>query len=484
MDKRAFAQQAEEFLAALMAEYFDHGAGLKQELQLSPIYERHARLFSLDTAAQLVSRRDGAEDRHLAHFAATGFIEQDLRHLTERIATAETQATVPWDGKEVPFRQAPILISNEPDRIRRNDLHTLTARANAALNPDRLRRLQRSRRLAQRLGFADCAALSDRLAGLDLPALSSATQALLSRTRTRYRELLHLRLEAADIPPDQATTADFAFLRRGREFDSLFPGDRLLPALEHTLAGLGIALREQPNVALDVEERPLKSPRAFCAPVRVPGDVRLAIRPRGGHDDFEALFHEAGHLEHFAHVSPAAPFAYRCLGDNSVTEAYAFLLAGLITNSRWLRDVLGVEEADAFLDLSRLVRLFYLRRYAAKLAYEVELHRAPDPAEMPARYAALLGDALALQVQPESYLSDVDDFLYCACYLRAWVFEVQLRRWLTDAFGEGWFQSPEAGARLCELWALGQQHPADELARRLGFPGLDPEPLIEELLGP
>ena len=75
------------------------------------------------------------------------------------------------------------------------------------------------------------------------------------------------------------------------------------PALEATLTDLGVDLRSQANVHLDLESRPSKTPRAFCAPIEVPGKVMLVIQPIGGKDDWEALFHEAGHTEHYAHTS-------------------------------------------------------------------------------------------------------------------------------------------------------------------------------------
>ena len=50
----------------------------------------------------------------------------------------------------------------------------------------------------------------------------------------------------------------------------------MLPALEGTLADLGIDLQSQPNVQLDVEERPNKSPRAFCVADRDPRPGRCS----------------------------------------------------------------------------------------------------------------------------------------------------------------------------------------------------------------
>ena len=98
---------------------------------------------------------------------------------------------------------------------------------------------------------------------------------------------------------------------------------------------------------LDTEQRPLKSPRAFCAPVHVPDEVYLVIPRHGGRDDYAALFHEAGHTEHYAHVDASLPFEYRHLGDNSVTEGFAFLLEHLTEDPAWLEATLGVTRRRA-----------------------------------------------------------------------------------------------------------------------------------------
>ena len=103
----------------------------------------------------------------------------------------------------------------------------------------------------------------------------------------------------------------------------------MLPALEATLADLGVDLRAQKNVELDLEDRPNKTPRAFCVPIEIPERVILVIKPQGGPDDWRALFHEAGHTEHFAHTSPSLTVEERRLGDNAVTEGWAMLLEHL-----------------------------------------------------------------------------------------------------------------------------------------------------------
>jgi hypothetical protein len=145
---------------------------------------------------------------------------------------------------------------------------------------------------------------------------------------------------------------------------------------------------------------------------------------------------------------------------------------------------MGATDLEEYLALTRFTAIYMLRRYAAKLHFELELHRSPDPGAMGARYSQVLGEAVQVRVWPENSLSDLDDAFYCACYLRAWILEVQLRQALIKQFGERWFASREAGAYLRELWSLGQQLPAHELAQRLGYEGLEVEYLIQDLLGP
>ena len=193
--------------------------------------------------------------------------------------------------------------------------------------------------------------------------------------------------------------SDLARFFRASHLDSLFPAEAMVPALRDTLAGLGIDLDAQSNVMLDTEARPTKSPRAFCSTPRVPEEVYLVLPPIGGREDYAALFHEAGHAEHYGCTDAELAFEFRHLGDNGVTESFAFLLEGLTANGEWLARFLGVDEAEAAIEHARAARLVMLRRYSAKIAYEVELH-APgaDLSAMPERYSALLGERIGVAV--------------------------------------------------------------------------------------
>ena len=164
-----------------------------------------------------------------------------------------------------------------------------------------------------------------------------------------------------------------------------------------------------------------------------------------------------------------------------MTEGFAFVLEHLVYNTAWLQEQLGLDDPSQYLDLARFQKLYMLRRYAAKLQYECELHKGDDVRGRAKRYSDLLTAALGVRYAPQDYLFDVDDGFYCARYLRAWIFEAQVRRYLESEFGQAWFRSARAGRCLKRLWALGQRYPASRLVCRLGYRGLDAGPLMEEL---
>ncbi len=54
--------------------------------------------------------------------------------------------------------------------------------------------------------------------------------------------------------------------------------------------------------------------------------------------------------------------------------------------------------------------------------------------------------------------------------------------WLEDQFGPEWFAPRDAGQHLVSLWKRGQDLRAEELAREMGYDGLQPEYLMAELV--
>ena len=301
--------------------------------------------------------------------------------------------------------------------------------------------------------------------GYDPAGLHRATQAYLAETEDLYRRTWTASCAGGwgSVWPTPRP-ADLGRLWRAPEFDAGFAPERALPALRATLAELGIDLdRAAERASSTSRPRPNKRPRAFCAPIRVPERVVLVILPQGGQDDYQALFHEAGHTEHFAHTSPDLPAEARILGDNARHRGVRVPARASGVGPRMAAIVARLRPVEEYVRFCALVKLFFVRRYAAKLAYELDLHSGAPLASLPGRYAELLGAAVGVPYPPTDYLEDVDGGFYCTCYLRAWAFEAQLRDHLRGRFGTEWFRRRKAGDLLRELWSLGQAQRAEQL---------------------
>jgi hypothetical protein len=384
---------------------------------------------------------------------------------------------VEWDGEQVPFRSTAVLQANEPDADRRAELEQLRNDLTATeLNPLTRELLERSHAITRELGWSSLRDLCQDLSGTDFGALAEQTERFLADTKETYEALVEpeLQKQVGGLGFETLRRSDLSAFFRAPGLDAGFPEERLVPSLTETLAGLGIDVAAQSGVVIDTERRPKKSPRAFCAPVRVPGEVYLVIAPVGGREDFAALFHEAGHTEHYAHVDASLPVEDRYLGDNSVTEGFAFLFEHLVSDPEWLHRRLGIEDPEPIVSHERASRMVFLRRYAAKLSYELELHGGGPIDGLDSIYARRLSDAVHVDWPAVSWLSDVDPFFYVARYLRAWALETHLRSGLRERFGEAWFDEAGAGAFLRELWSAGQGAAgAEGILERLGGRELD-----------
>src|SRR5438093_6459781 len=114
---------AELFSRAVNAEHYLAGAGLKEELNITPIYDRYLHLFEGERFSEVKSwGLEPTEERYLLAFVASGYLEFRTRELHEQLAAEEAAATVDWDEVPVPYRNVPILIANEASAVRRHDL--------------------------------------------------------------------------------------------------------------------------------------------------------------------------------------------------------------------------------------------------------------------------------------------------------------------------------------------------------------------------
>ena len=464
----AYSAEADRFIAELDEEYYQHYAGLKDRLELEEIYERHAKLMELENVQAVGAAVDGDRRvRELWQFGCEGYLGKFTREHAEKLAELEAELEVTSTASKVPYRMIRPEMANEADRGRREQLDRAMWEATEEhLNPVYLDGVEIVQRELPSLGVQTYVELYERF-GFRLQELAAQCEAFLADTEQlyeeRHRPRLARRCSGSRSTTSSAGTCSACCARRSGTRASR--ASRWCPRCGRRSPTSGSTSTASENIKLDIEQRPQKTPRAFCSPIEVPDKVMLVIQPIGGADDWRAFFHEAGHAEHFGNTSRDLAMEEKRLGDTAVTEGWAMLMQHLTDEPGWLSRKLDFPRPDEYAAEGMLWLLFFVRRYSAKLLYELEFHSADDLSGMPKRYAELLGDALKFEISEANYLADIDSGFYVTAYLRSWAFESQLRDNLRERFGNDWFAQREAGSLLRELWSLGQQPTADELLK-------------------
>ena len=493
MDIAKYKKEAETFLYKLEKEYYLHFSGQKDSINLSDIYNEYQHLFekeNIDYIKNLKDRSVGAEKKkasYLLKFCTEGYIEKQVKDLINKIAEDEAEAKIEIEGEKVPFRYSEILLANEPDKAKRDLIEDRRNKKVAeSFNSTLYTYWDTLHRQAVILGFSSYRDLFSFLKEEDFFNIQAEMEKLLNETQDLYEKHFgNLMERELGIKLKESSRSDFAFVKRAKKYDKFFKKGSLISVFKDTLFEMGIDIYKFNNIHLDVEERKNKSPRAFCCTPGVPMEIYLVVMPGGGQDDYEVMFHEGGHALHFGTTDARLDCEYRFLGDNTVTEGYAFCLEQLMQNRQWLVDFLRMSpaEAEEFVYFSKLIKLWFCRRYAGKLKYELILHDGKPISGKDSKYREILSSVNLMEYPEENYLKDVDEGFYCTNYIRAWVFESQIKDYMHRKFGYDWYRKKKAGFFLREIWSYGQKYSASEVLSQLGLNKLDINYLIDSLTG-
>jgi hypothetical protein len=469
--------------------------GEKEVSERAEIVARYAELF---TREQLEALRRaeaelgaGEEQERLYRLRKTceaGLIAAELAAREDALENAILAARVEFKGEELPLRTAQAKLAVLADYGDRDELGRLANDLSATFNGERLEVLRAGEELeAEVSGLDDPIARTEEEKGISvreleraLAAASEAATGVYTRLKDRWLERL-LGPEREAVP----SSSHVAYLRRLSPLERIYTKERAVPVCMDTLSKLGFDLENEPNIKLDLDDRPQKSPRACVIPADPPKVVHLITRAQGGLHDYQAFLHEAGHALHYAGCDPSLPYTFRNISrDHALTEIYSYIVEAISRRPGWHARYfqLSGEEAAENADATVFMEALLFRRYAAKLRFELDFWgRFDEDGGSSDGYAERLTEATGMEYRREGYLADMDAGFYSADYLRAWIRAAQLRAFFEREVGEEWWASTETGDRLRELFREGTKPSSEEIAGRIGFDPLDTGPLLAEL---
>jgi hypothetical protein len=493
---------AAEYESRLQRYYFERAeegravrVGEKEVSEQAAIVARYRDLFTRPQIDALHREEQGAsgdERERLYRLRKTceaGVIAAELAEREDALENTILAARVTFRGEELPLRSATARLAVLDSYADREALGELERAGSAAFNAER-RRLLESRELLEGevTGDPDPVRRNEEEKGISLAELdrvlvaaADATTAPWERMRDHWFDAL-LGPQRDEVP----SNAHVHYLRRLSPFESTYTKERAVEICLATTLSLGFDMLAIPNIRLDLEDRPQKSPRACVIPSNPPEVVHLITRAQGGLSDYQAFMHEAGHALHYAGVDPRLPYTFRSISrDHALTEIYSYIFEAVTREPGWhalhfgLSDGQAEESAQATVFLEALL----YRRYTAKLRYELGFWSAFDEERGRSErdYSTLLTEATGIRYDPRNYLSDMDSGFYSADYLRAWIRSAQLRMVLLREVGDDWWRDERTGEILRELFLEGTRPTSEEIAARIGYDPLDTGPLVEDL---
>lgn len=486
------------YCAALAHARYDLHTGRTTALQLAPLQDRYADLWTrasindleravADTSAQFAT--ESAALRNLRNIARLGYVAAQTREVADELARCAAATRINWDDAQVAANSVSTLIAHEPDAARRRDLAARHTDAVAACDDLRAAQLAALRAASATLGFASYAALRYEAAQTDEAHLTAAADTLLARTGETYHA--HLRAWAArHLPPQYARTpvhADSLFFARLAQLDQFFPAADSAAMYAAAMSGLGIRIEQQPNLHVEWTAQAFDA-AAFA--LAAPTDVRLVAGTHGGAHAWRSLLHAAGGAQQLAWVSRDMAARYPEFvhaPDETTRMAYGFLFRYLLHDPAWLAELRGLKASVAELSVREfaLVELHDARRDCAQLQQQTARASAPDvrAEQMAADYAAWHTEATGFSYESAQQLYDTANLNDAASAVRARLCAVALGEHLRTRHGRRWWATRAAGDELIDLWNTGARYPVEELTALIGAGTLDVELWAAALLG-
>jgi hypothetical protein len=489
-----FESRLQRYLFERSEEWRAVRVGEKETSEQAEIVRRFADLFSreqLDALREAEEGETGDAREQLYRLRKTcegGLVSAELAEREDELENRQLATRVTFKDEEMPLRNAQAQLAVLPSYADREELGEIQAAASAQFNPDRLELMRAGEDLAADYsGIDDPIARNEEEKDISLHELSKALKAASdagTESFGRLRETWFARL-LGDDRPEIPSSYHTAYMRRLSPLEATYTKDRATEICLQTLEALGFDMAAQPNIKLDLDDRPQKSPRACVIASDPPKVVHLITRAQGGLHDYQAFLHEAGHALHYAGCDPDLPYTFRRISrDHALTEIYSYIVEAISREPEWHELYFGLspEQARENAEATTFLEALLYRRYEAKLRYELDFwSRFNGDGGDPDVYERLLTEATGIRYRKDNYLSDMDAGFYSADYLRAWIRSAQLRAHLIGEVGEDWWRNPATGDLLRELFREGTKPTSEEIAARIGFDPFDTAPLLHEI---
>src|ERR1700675_3413102 len=242
--------------------------GEKEISERAEIIARYRDLFSREQLDALRSAEEEAprgDDRErlyrLRKTCEAGVVSAEMAEREDALENAILAARLEFKGEELPLRSAQANLAVLRDYEDREALGELTAERSAEFNAERLEVLRAGEELeAEISGQPDAVARNEEEKGVSLGELEAALAQTSERSTGAYVLLRDRWFERLLGPEREQVPSSYhvAYLRRLSPLESTYTKDRAVEVCMDTVKRLGFDLANEPNIRLDLDDRPQK----------------------------------------------------------------------------------------------------------------------------------------------------------------------------------------------------------------------------------
>jgi hypothetical protein len=421
--------------------------------------------------------------RHLLRFAIGEYLPRQTRIASANLLAQQQAAVVqvPVLDESIPFWQVNARLVSERKRVLREAVDNAFTSVIEGFHEYYREFWSSLFASVEALGYPHPNALWETLSGVELEAMLRWLEAVLRDTDDTYRERMQWHLKRLlGIRLESAKRHDILVLFGREETAPWFVRSELLSCFETWLHDWGWVFAEHPNLRL--EQRTALPGGAWCAPLDIPGEVRLAVAPADGLRGYAQVFREAGKALFLASLPAEAPGPLRCFPDPALLEAQAELFGGLVRTSRWVQIYRHIRQPEEALSLVQLERLYIVRRYIGKCLYERTFYEDSGVDSKEEAYRDALRRACGFSYPEAYYLHDIEPLFGALWNVRGWLLAAYLRRQLQQQYADEWFREADALQALQAFWGQSPSHTIEALIGQVGGSPTNVDPVVADLL--
>ena len=426
------------------------------------VYDGYDDFFRLETLSYLDRFPETADRSRVKHAFIGHYLQRELLRVEREMQSWMRGAAADVEGEKIYFQDLIPWCQKSSTYEKRRILQKESSALCKFLKPFVLNYWEQILTLLREdLGFPDYVAYCRRKKpGIDYEKMYHRLKGFLKETAPLYFSAMERwSQERFKRPLNHLTRFDAMKLLSLEQFDMLYP-EPALGEVTDFFHCWNIHLPDLAGLHLELGTEVGKSAQALSIFVSVPDEVYVLMRPRGGWNDLETLWHELGHGLSAVFTNPDLSPIERNMGTHfSLSEAYAFLLQNIAFSHPFLSRFLGISSADAAgLIYHKTLRDFSVfRRYATKFLVEYDMFTRGDLSDGQP-YADKMLEYTGFYYQPESHLFDLVPEFYCLDYVLGWMGEAVLEADLRRSGGEDWMFRRNTGEILKKWWHQGNRY--------------------------